>query len=126
SQTPTWPSADGLVVLSRLPNQLADPICEGPKTFSLNSWVLSEFIALTLATQLGPFDPFDGISFISIATPRGGITWLVSSSNTTRAALILLLSASRSQSEKHKAVFFARRPATTCEEPPRPDGKSGA
>jgi hypothetical protein len=29
------------------------------KTFSL-SWILSEFIALTLATQLGSFDPFDG------------------------------------------------------------------
>jgi hypothetical protein len=33
SQTPTWPSADVLVVLPRLPNQLADPIYEGPRLF---------------------------------------------------------------------------------------------
>ena len=104
------------------------------KTFSLNSWVLSEFIALTLATQLGPFDPFDGISFISIAMPRGGITWPVSSSNTSRAALIWLLSASPAQSGKHKAVVLTDAPPRHVKRPyagtrqratPRADRTSG-
>jgi hypothetical protein len=87
------------------------------KTFSLNSWVLSEFIALTLATQLGLFDSFDGISFISIAMPRGGITWLVSSSNTSRAVLILPAHSpcQKSAAERHSAVDHSGQ--SPCQNP---------